>query len=160
MGNFKRSILITITLFAASFGFAKQITLQIVQHDELSDKVFESSMVVEDELLNGFFDNGFIVTNSPASVSASSLQDVNLFNTGIGDAYEGSSEYFLQIKLYYNAAQSSEKSDLIEVDWTLASAITGVTIKENTIKNKYSDTKDLKVLSANLVKEITKAIKA
>ena len=108
MGNFKRSILIAITLFAASFCFAKQITLQIVQHDELSDKVFESSMVVEDELLNGFFDNGFIVTNSPASVSASSLQDVNLFNTGIGDAYEGSSEYFLQIKLYYNAAQSSE----------------------------------------------------
>lgn len=160
MGNFKRSILIAITLFAASFCFAKQITLQIVQHDELSDKVFESSMVVEDELLNGFFDNGFIVTNSPASVSASSLQDVNLFNTGIGDAYEGSSEYFLQIKLYYNAAQSSEKSDLIEVDWTLASAITGITIKENTIKNKYSDTKDLKVLSANLVKEITKAIKA
>ena len=53
-----------------------------------------------------------------------------------------------------------KKSDLIEVDWTLASAITGVTIKENTIKNKYSDTKDLKVLSANLVKEITKAIKA
>ena len=160
MGNFKRSILIAMTLFTASFCFAKQITLQIVQHDEVLDRVFESSMVVEDELLNGFFDNGFIVTNSPASLSDSNLKDLKLFNSGIGDAYEGSSEYFLQIKLYYNAAQASDKSDLIKVDWTLASALTGATIKENTIKNKYSDTKDLKLLSANLVKEITKAIKA
>jgi len=160
MGNFKRSILTTVILFAASLCFAKQITLQIVQHDESTDSVLEASMVVEDELLNEFFNCGFIVTNTPASVSDSIVQDSKLFTDGIGDAYEGSSEYFVQIKLYYNLAQRTKGSDLVKVDWTLASALTGLKIEEKSMKNNSSDIKDLKLMTANLVKEITKAIKA
>lgn len=162
MGKIKRSILTALILFTANLCFAKQITVQIVQHDVSADKVMETSMVVEDELLNAFFDNGFIVTNSPAAISVSTKEDTALFNSGIGDAYEGYSDYFVQVKLYFELDESERKNDLKKVDWTLASAVTGAKIKESTMdKLVYStDSKDLKVLTFNLVKEIKKAIKA
>ena len=60
----------------ANFCFAKQIQLQIVQHDDRTDTVTEDSLVIEDELLAGFFETGYIITNSPAVVSSSASDDV------------------------------------------------------------------------------------
>ena len=177
MGKLKKSILFLACLLFSSTVFAKQITIQIIQHNIATDKVAESSLVIEDGLLDGFFDNGFIVSNTPASVSVSEKQDLSLYNTGLGDAYEGGADFFVQIKLFYDGSTQNKsgtpkktgkkketirESGLERVDWTVASAVTGKKIKESTMS--FSDDEangdDLGLLSANLIFEIKRAIKA
>ena len=60
MGKLKRLSIIAVLLFCGSLCFANQISFQIVQHDESLDSVSEDSMVIEDSVLNNFFDYGFI----------------------------------------------------------------------------------------------------
>lgn len=174
MGKLKKLILFLFCISLSSVAFAKQITIQIIQHDNTTDTVAEASLVVEDQLLDGFFDNGFIVSNTPASVSNSEVQDLTFFNSGIGDAYEGGADYFVQIKLYYDNSsivsaqvEKGKKSvgkreiSLERVDWTVASATTGKKIKESSLPcAKLGIKDDLRLISDDLIFEIKKAIKA
>ena len=83
----------------------------------------------------------------------------------------------MQIKLFYDGSAKNEvatpkksgkkketirETGLERVDWTVASAVTGKKIKESTMS--FSDTDndgdDLGLLSANLIFEIKRAIKA
>ena len=155
MGKIKHIILVAIFFIFANFAFAKQIQLQIVQHDDRTDTVSEDSLVIEDELLAGFFETGYIITNSPAVVSSSASDDVILFNKAMGDAYEGSSDYFLQIKLYYT-------NSLHTIGWSLASVASGKTIKESSFESavKTLDQKGLKNVSNKLISEISKVLKS
>ena len=117
--------------------------------------VKEDSLVIEDELLNGFFDTGYIITNSPAVVSCSASDDLILFNKAMGDAYEGSSDFFVQIKLYYT-------NSLHTIDWSVASVSTGKTIKESKFESsvKAFDEKGLRSVSSRLISEISKILKS
>ena len=127
MGKTKKIGLIAGLLLCAQLCFARQVSFQIIQHDDRTQDVTEQSLVIEDELLNGFFETGYIVTNSPTVVSQSDEDDVVLYNKALGDAYEGSSDYFIQIKLFYNNA-------LKQIDWSIASAATGKIIKKVQLK--------------------------
>lgn len=160
----KKTISVLVLMLCASLCFAKQISIQILQHDESITEVSESSLVIEDNLLNGFFDEGYIVTNSPAEVSASLSQDEVLLKKGLGEAFNGFSDYFVQIKLYYESSDGTFTSEpnIEKIDLLVASAQTGVTIKQGTIKNNKKQTldEDLYSLSVSLLCEIKKAIKA
>lgn len=166
----KKILLFLLSMLFSTVCFAKQITVQIIQHDKTTNQVAESSLVIEDELLNGFFDNGFIVSNTPAVVSESETQDLSFYNIGIGDAYEGGADFFVQVKLFYNEKNQSEEESIIskkktrleKIDWTVASAVTGNKIKESSISNYSSETEpdDLRVISSDLIFEIKRAIKA
>ena len=155
MGKIKQIIIAACVFMCANFCFAKQIQLQIVQHDERTDIISEDSLVIEDELLAGFFETGYIITNSPAVVSESASDDVILFNKAMGDAYEGSSDYFVQIKLYYT-------NSLHTIGWSVASVTTGKTIKESSFESavKPDDEKGLKNVSSKLISEISKVLKS
>ncbi|MCR4954555.1 MAG: hypothetical protein K6A43_10840 [Treponema sp.] len=164
MGNFKKLLLSTILILAGSAVFASQIAIQIVQHDETSEEVCEQSFVIEDELMNGFFENGYIVTNSPASISKSENTDSSLWYTGFGEAYDGYSDYFVQIKLYYSVEKVGikEMSVISRIDWSLTSVSSGTTLKNSSLRNfgESSKNKDAKFLSKYLINEIKQAIKA
>lgn len=155
MGKTKKIVLILSVFLLAQVCFAKQISFQIVQHDDRTDQVTEDSLIVEDEILAGFFETGYIITNSPTVVSQSEKDDLVLYNKAMGDAYEGSSDFFIQIKLYY-------KNSLKTIDWTLASVSTGRTIKESSLESSlaFTDEKGLKNISSELVSEIAKILKS
>ena len=87
MGKLKRLSIIAVLLFCGSLCFANQISFQIVQHDDSLDSVSEDSMIIEDSVLNNFFEYGFIVTNSDAAISDSAAQDEKLYKIGQGDAF-------------------------------------------------------------------------
>lgn len=162
MGKLKSYICI---LFLTVFGtacFASQISFQVIQHDAGIDSVVESSLVIEDEVLNGFFNKGYIVTNSPTEVSTSENQDETLWKTGIGEAFEGFSDYFIQIKLFYIVSEDKRNRNISNIDWTIAAANTGIVINESSIENKLNINKkdDLRKLTLNLVSQIDKALKA
>ena len=165
MGNSKKILLTSLFFLLCSGVFARQIAIQVVQHDETSEKVCEQSFVLEDELMNGFFENGYIVTNSQASISKSEKQDSSLWSVGFGEAYDGFSDYFVQIKLYYSVGKPGEikkESYISRVDWNLTAVTSGITIKSSSIKDfsKQMKSVDAKSVSSYLIKEIKEAIKA
>ena len=165
MGNFKRLSILTILFLAGSLCFCNQISFQIVQHDESVDCVSEDSMVIEDSVLNNFFEYGFIVTNSDAAISDSATQDEKLYKIRQGDAFNGFSDYFVQIKLYYERTENtlSSTSDLYEIDFIITSVKDGKKIAAKSIKDiKIDRTKknNLAKVSSDLVYEINKALRA
>ena len=164
MGKLKRLSILLVLLCASAMCFANQISFQIVQHDESLDSVSEDSMTIEDSLLNDFFEYGFIVTNSDAAVSVSSAQDEKLFKIGQGDAFNGYSDYFVQIKLFYEKTDQtlSGSSDLRKIDFIIASPKTGLKIAEKSIKDIKIDPgkkHNLTKISSDLVNQIHKALR-
>ena len=165
MGKLKRIVIFFALLFSAALCFANQISFQIVQHDDSAENVTEDSMIIEDSVLNTFFEYGYIVTNSDAAISDSENQDERLYKIGSGEAFNGFSDYFIQIKLYYERTDNtlSASSDLYKIDFTIASAKSGVKIAHKTLENlKVDRTKknNLTKISTDLVSQINKALKA
>lgn len=164
MGKLKRLFILTVLLASGALCFANQISFQIVQHDESLDSVSEDSMVIEDSVLNNFFEYGFIVTNSDAAISESKAQDEKLYKIGQGDAFNGFSDYFVQIRLYYERTEQTlvNTSDLYEIDFSITSVKSGKKIADRSMKNiKIDRTKknNLVKISADLVNEISKALR-
>ena len=153
-------------IFCGTFCFANQISFQIVQHDESLDSVSEDSMIIEDSVLNNFFEFGYIVTNSDAAISESVAQDEKLYKIGQGDAFNGFSDFFIQIKLYYERTEEtlSKNSDLYQIDFSITSVKTGKKIAAKTMSDiKIDRTKknnNLAKVSSDLVNEINKALRA
>ncbi len=155
MGKTKKLLLIAGFLLCAQFCFAKQISFQIIQYDDRTQDVTEQSLVIEDELLNGLFETGYIVTNSPTISFDSSADETALYNKALGDAYDGYSDYFIQIKVYY-------KNALNQINWSIASVTNGKKLKESVITGSVTtaDEKGLKKISSKLVTEITDFLKS
>ena len=165
MGKLKKLFFLAILLISGSLCFANQISFQIVQHDESLDCVSEDSLVIEDSVLNNFFEYGYIVTNSDAAISESAAQDEKLYKIGQGEAFTGFSDYFVQIKLYYerNDQTLTNSSDLYKIDFSITSVKTGKKIADRSIGNiKIDHTKknNLTKVSSDLVNEISKALRA
>ena len=165
MGKLKRIAIFSALLLSAALSFANQISFQIVQHDDSADNVTEDSMTIEDSVLNNFFEYGYIVTNSDAAISDSDIQDEKLYKIGSGDAFNGFSDYFIQIKLYYErtAQTQSANSDLYKIKFIITSAKSGVKIAEKSLENlKFDRTKknNLVRISSELVNQINKELKA
>lgn len=162
MGKMKRFCIAAVLLLCTAGCFAKQISFQIVQHDESAKDVTEQSLTIEDEVLNSFFDYGYIVTNSDAKVAASDAQDEKFYKNGVGEAFNGYSDYFIQISLFYERTDEtrSAASDLKKVAFVVTSAKTGVKVASKSVDNIKLEHKkdDLKKISANLVTEINKTL--
>ncbi len=159
MGKSKKLLSILAVLLCSSFCFAKQISFEIIQHYGDSEDILEQSLVLEDELLNNFFNNGYIVTNSPSSISKDSKTDDKLLNEGLKEALEGFSDYFVLIKVFFE-----DKDDIViltKTEWSVYEAKNKKKIKSGKIKvTPGNDGADiLSEVSVALIKEIQNSIK-
>lgn len=143
-------------------AYSKQVAFQIVQHDGRQEKVSEQSYVVEDTLLNSFFEYGYIVTNSAASVSTSEDDDSVLFAAGIQEAVEGFSDFFVQVRLYYESIGSSQNVCLKRIEWSITSLDSGKELvqKKFTVQKDYLTNEELQKISSEISAEIRKSLKA
>lgn len=160
MGNKKKTFLLVILTLLVSFAaFTKQVSIQVIQHTSAKEAINEMTLIVEDALLNGFFEYGYIVTNSKAAISSNKSDDQKLWSIGLGDAYEGSSDYYVKIDLFYKLEKVDIKEIYIinKVEWNLSSVNTGENIKKGTI---ITETEDAYVISSELISEIYYAINA
>ena len=136
-------------LFAAGL-YARSLSFQIVQHNDSMNGVCSSAYVIEDELLNYFFENGYIVSNSQASISSSADDDKKLWCDGYYEASDGSFDDFVQIHLYFgeNPNINEKKVSLGMIDsvsWNITSIKTGKCLEKNTksvTKPMGSDTEE------------------
>ncbi len=90
---------------------------------------------------------------------------LTLWKSGLGEALNGSSDYFVQIEVYYTADKNLRKpvGMINKITWKLATVKTGLVINSATlseIKIKPNGQEDLGAIASNLVKNINNAIKA
>ena len=108
--NFLRRCVAIATFFfiGAATCFASALSIQVVQHSKLDSKVFETTRVIENSLLDFFFENGCIVSNSPIATSQfDEKKDENLFYKGSDDAYYGSIRYFVMVYVDLDTSEST-----------------------------------------------------
>jgi len=156
MGKIRHLFFVFVVFLLASNCFAEQISFQVVQHDKRFKEITDEVLSVEDELLTRFFEKGFIVTNSPAVISESKNQTDLLWSKGLGEAFEGSSDFFVQVNVYLEEIEESEiKKDVIinRVDWILANALNGETIESGSLKKVNN-------ISNDIISKINNVIKA
>lgn len=136
----KKIISLFFVLFSTITGaFCGSLNFQIVQVSSKLSEVSETTLVVEDELMNYFFDCGFIATNSPAAVSNNEEKTEKLYKAAYAESLDGGAEFFVQINLIMsNSVSEEEKSPALgsinKVNWKLVSLKTGKVI-ENKTKN-------------------------
>lgn len=164
MGNCKKLLVIFFVISLTSGLFAKQISFQVIQHDESCETVTEQSLVIEDGVLNSFFEKGFIVTNSPTVAAESEEDDENFFNSGLGEAFFGYSDYFVQIKVFYEPRTGTlnDVANIQKIDWSLTEAKTGIKIVDKSMSNFKPINKktDMNKVTSSLTNEINSALLA
>lgn len=146
----KKTFCALLWLMCAVSGFCASVSFQIVQHNDSMSSVCNSVLVIEDEILNSFFNSGYIVSNSPASMSSSAAQDKKLWNLGYSEAVEGSFEDFIQIHLYFNESTAKNTQTVAlgmidKIGWKIVSLKNGKTVEEKTKsikKTMGADTED------------------
>ena len=165
MGIKKFFMFLAFALCFCAAGFSRQISVQILQLDEASDEINDKSYDIETFVLDGFFEKSYIVTTSEAAMFNSEAEAKALWKSGLGEALNGASDYFVQIEVFYITDETVRKSigKIDKITWKLATVKTGVVINTATIsdiKFKPNGQEDLGAIAANLVKNINNAIKA
>ena len=69
VGNMKRTFFAFLLLFASFAAGAKSFSLQVIQRNTGGDSVFDTSYVVEQAIMDYFFEHGMIISSNQVIVS-------------------------------------------------------------------------------------------
>ena len=164
----KRLITAACFMFLAlTSGFCGSLSFQILQKDESMNDVCESALVIEDEILNYFFDNGFIVSNVPAAVSNSEAEDEKFYKDSYNEAVNGTVDQFCLVKLYFTGgAEENQRvsiGNMKKISWKIVSIRTGKIIEEasTAVEKKISMNEEANVrnFAADFAMHLHKVIK-
>ena len=130
----KISLVLCAAVFGAVCSWATELSFQVVQHNEALDTVSEETLVIEDQILDYFFNVGDIVTNEPA-LAAVSEDAEGLRKTAYEIAASGGAEYFIQLRLFYGGKGSKDSANislknLVHVQWTITDTASGEKIAD------------------------------
>lgn len=149
--------------------FSSSLSFQIVQHNDSLTQVCQTSYIIEDELMNYFFDKGCIVSNEQPVISNSKKDDSILWQKGINLAFEGSCDNYIQIHLYFNDVDTNS-SELVrlgyinKISWKISSIASGKVIDEyssNISKPLGSDSEDnVRLFAKEIADKLYKVLKS
>ncbi|MGP1458977.1 MAG: hypothetical protein ACTTKL_06680 [Treponema sp.] len=158
-----------LAVFGCVSVHAGSLAFQIVQHGGGFSEVAESSLIIEDEVMNTLFDAGFIVSNIPAALSSSQKDDERLFLDGKDEAQANSFDTFVSIHLFFkNQAvldgKKAKLSNMSEISWKIAGVKSGVPTAEGSKaieKSKSGDSEAaVRDFARNFALNIRKMLKA
>ena len=166
MERIKKGIILFLLLIGTAYCFGEQISFQIVQLNNSAENVTEEAKVVEDFLIDSFFDAGYIVTNSEAALAKSRAEYPKLWQTGMNEAIAGYSDYFVQVILQFTETldETINKNVMIlkNVDFSVYRTENLEELsKQNLPCNlKILNPSDMGTISDSLIFEINKVINA
>ena len=130
----KISLVLCAAVFGAVCSWATELSFQVVQHNEALDTVSEETLVIEDQILDYFFNVGDIVTNEPALAAAPEDAE-DLRKSAYVIAASGGAEYFIQLRLFYSGKGAKDSANislknLVHIQWTITDAASGKKIAD------------------------------
>ncbi|HAH60812.1 MAG TPA: hypothetical protein DCL73_01795 [Treponema sp.] len=168
MGKKRLAAIVPVLLLTASCCWSAQLSFQVVQHNNTQEKVCEQTFVIEDEMLDYFFSRGNIVTNEPA-VAVKEGSDEAVWKAAFADAAAGGSQYFVQLRLYYDTTASTNPeavalSNLDYAAWTITDVQSGQILADvKSVVDKTSlgkdDTDSVRGYAVKIAEQIQKSLK-
>ena len=155
-----------LLLLGTASCFAAQVSFQVVQHNNSVDSVTEEARVVEDALIDSFFDAGYIVTNSEASLARTITDETKLWSIGMQEAVSGFSDYFVQVILefteMYDETINKNVMILNKAKYNISDTayLEKLSDEELLCNLKINDPSDLAIISESLIYEIYKVLNA
>lgn len=167
--NIKKLFIGLISFFAFTQLFAVSLSVQILQFNPGQDKVWETSQVVEQSIIDFFFENGFVVSNSPVFLSTDAKTDRMEIRKSVEDARQGRLEYFAEVKINYNEnittnSDSALLSHVKNVHWRIYDSNNGNVLSEGDVipekvTPKNDDEYSVILLGQDIAMEIKSNIK-
>lgn len=84
---------------------ATTISIQIVQMDDVHGDVTDSSLLIEESIMDFMFSQGYIVSNSPIISDKEKAQNGMILS--LDDAINGGADYLAYITVYFNRKKST-----------------------------------------------------
>ena len=110
----KKALFAFVFAFSVFSASAKSFSLQVVQKNTPGDDVFDSSYVVEQTILDYFFERGMIVTNGSVLVSKNDVaKDKTDLRRSMMEARIGSMDLFVQLDLNYSVLDSANPTAVL-----------------------------------------------
>lgn len=132
-------------ILATSFSLHSQsFSLQLFQKNSISENVYDSSRLIEQCVLDYFFDNGYIASNNPIFISSTEKADKDEMMSSMADAKDGSLELYIKLSVFFSN-KKLEKSDGMQIDkitWSIFSLKNNSEIASGEEKPKADSIKD------------------
>ena len=119
---------------------ATTISVQIVQMDDANEDVTDSSLIIEESIMDYMFSQGYIVSNSPIIYSKEKAQ--NGMIVSLEDAINGSADYLAYVTLYFDrnnspAGEANLLSNIELAQWNLVQVADRKQLDSGTEKPGY-----------------------
>jgi len=110
----KKALFAIVLAFFVCAAYAKSFSLQVVQKNTPGDQVFDSSFVVEQTILDHFFDRGLIVSNNEVLVQKNDeVQNKTDIRRSMIEAKIGCMDLFVKLSLNYSVLDSANPTAIL-----------------------------------------------
>ncbi len=170
MKNFKKIIIAAVLSAVSIVAFhAQSIEIQIIQHDNSQKNIRKPTEIIENTIMDNFFNDGRIITNAPIAAEFNNQMDSRIVKSAVKEASGGMCQYLIVLTIDYkkNAAlnPATENLDLMDkIGWKLIDTQSGKEIASKNYKiNKVSKANNsadgIKLLADELFSDILKSLK-
>lgn len=124
--NFCRKVIFFVALLSGSIVHAKSFSLQIIQKNGSENVVFNASYLIEQTILDYFFEHAYIVSNSPVIIEKKDGDLETELKKSIAAAQEGFLDYIIEVEVFYNLENSNNPeeamlSNIEKIKWNVVS---------------------------------------
>lgn len=136
--KFIKNIIFILIVSLCSFANAKSFSLQIIQKNGSENIVYETSYVIEQAILDYFFENMYIVSNNPIIIQKKGQDITNDLQKAFDAAQEGLLDYLIETEIFYNISdstnpESANLQNIDKVEWRLISTDTKKTLSKGNL---------------------------
>ncbi len=162
--NTKKFIRVFFFCLLACFSaqvYAEVWSIQVIQHDGNKEDIRSSSYLIEDSLMEFFFERGQIASTVPAVTSLGSAYDSKLEAKAIEEVSEGYCDYLIVLAVDYDTADSRNPAasileNISAIGWKVIEVSDGSVIASgralpSTSKNSKDIVTFVREIAANIV---------
>lgn len=121
-----RKSLFLLLLVIGSFASAKSFSLQIIQKNGSETVVYDASYMIEQTIMDYFYENLYIVSNSPIIIQKKGEDISAELQKAYDAAQEGYLDYLIETEVYYNLSESNNPEEALlqnidKIEWKVVS---------------------------------------
>ena len=160
----KKFLLFSIIIFLTPFCFSKNISVQIIQNNPGQDKIWVTTELFEQYVIDCFFDNGQIISNSPIWISSSDSKNRGALRAALRENAIGGMDYLVRIEIFFKTGKNFAPDfplleNIDKVSWKVYSVSTGLEEANGSgIPEKITDDNNNEVGISSFAHFITKKI--
>ena len=121
---------VLLFLIFAGAAFAKSISVQVIQNLPGQEKVWDATRVFEQGVIDYYFFEGNIVSNSPIWINSTESKNRGALGAALIENYDGGMEYLVRFEIFFKIANSKNPNaplleNIEKVEWKIYSTETG-----------------------------------